>query len=106
MNKDDLSGYYSRERLYNRRISRLVRLNHLNSEQPQPSVSIRKQQGKVRGLGQVREPLGKVWRLGNVCGPLTKAVRGACRFFYLFMEMSSIHGFNHLTTRKRHALEQ
>lgn len=101
MNVHDLSGYFSRERLYNRRTSRL---NQLNSEQP--SVSIRKQQGDVRGLGQVRGPLGKVRGLGNVWGPLSKAVRRVCRFFYLFMEMSSIHGFNHLTTRKRHALEQ
>lgn len=34
-----------------------------------------------------------------------RAMSEVATIFYLFMETSSIHGFNHITSKKRHSLE-
>ncbi|XP_066997698.2 pickpocket protein 11 isoform X2 [Anabrus simplex] len=54
-----------------------------------------------RSQPEVKEPMFQAVTKKVPEGWPRKMVQASCEFFYLFMETSSIHGFNHLTTRKR-----
>lgn len=84
---NELRAYYPRQTIKIQRVG-LSKYNNLN----------------IKSL-PVQDKDTQDERIPAVRGKLPKILLGPLNFFYLFMENSSIHGFNHLTNKKLHVFE-